>query len=132
MSSKIHPGGFDQPLPATIASAAVDRFMHHAHVVVTDGDSYRFTHARDGKAVTPLPLTLVGRTDGQAQGVRVPRALTTHVALRLPTRCPTSTPSAYQFAKGLQCSGGVRGHRTRGLPVQAAPGDVPLSPTGLQ
>jgi hypothetical protein len=29
--------------------------MHHAHVVVTDGDSYRFAQARDGKGVTPLP-----------------------------------------------------------------------------
>jgi DNA replication protein DnaC len=55
ISSNIHPGGFDQLLPTTIASAAVDRFMHHAHVVVTDGDSYRFAQARDGKGVTPLP-----------------------------------------------------------------------------
>jgi DNA replication protein DnaC len=55
ISSNIHPGGFDQLLPATIATAAVDRFMHHAHVVVTDGDSYRFAQARDGKGVTPLP-----------------------------------------------------------------------------
>lgn len=54
ISSNIHPGGFDELLPATIATAAVDRFMHHAHVVVTDGDSYRFTQARDGKGVTPL------------------------------------------------------------------------------
>jgi DNA replication protein DnaC len=54
ISSNIHPGGFDQLLPATMATAAVDRFMHHAHVVVTDGDSYRFAQARDGKGVTPL------------------------------------------------------------------------------
>jgi DNA replication protein DnaC len=54
ISSNIHPG-FDQILPATIATAAVDRFMHHAHVVVTEGDSYRFAQARDGKGVTPLP-----------------------------------------------------------------------------
>ena len=55
ISSNIHPGGFDQILPATIATAAVDRFMHHAHIVVTEGDSYRFAQARDGKGVTPLP-----------------------------------------------------------------------------
>lgn len=54
ISSNTHPGGFDQLLPATIATAAVDRFMHHAHVVVTDGDSYRFAQARDGKGLTPL------------------------------------------------------------------------------
>jgi DNA replication protein DnaC len=54
ISSNIHPGGFDELLPTTIASAGVDRFMHHAHVVVTEGDSYRFAEARDGKGVTPL------------------------------------------------------------------------------
>jgi len=55
LSSNIHPGGFDQILPPTIATAAVDRFMHHAHIVITEGDSYRFAQARDGKGVTPLP-----------------------------------------------------------------------------
>jgi DNA replication protein DnaC len=54
ISSNIHPGGFDELLPTTIASAGVDRFMHHAHIVVTEGDSYRFAEARDGKGVTPL------------------------------------------------------------------------------
>jgi DNA replication protein DnaC len=54
LSSNVHPGGFDELLPATLATAAVDRFMHHAHLVVTDGDSYRFAQARDGKGVIPL------------------------------------------------------------------------------
>lgn len=54
ISSNVHPGGFDEILPTTIATAAVDRFMHHAHIVVTEGDSYRFAQARDGKGVTPL------------------------------------------------------------------------------
>jgi len=54
ISSNVHPGGFDEILPATIATAAVDRFTHHAHIVVTEGDSYRFAQARDGKGVTPL------------------------------------------------------------------------------
>ncbi len=54
ISSNLHPGGFDKILPATIAGAAVDRFMHHAHIVVTEGESYRFAQARDGKGVTPL------------------------------------------------------------------------------
>lgn len=30
------PAGFNELLPTTIASAGVDRFMHHAHAVVTD------------------------------------------------------------------------------------------------
>jgi len=54
ISSNVHPGGFDEILPATIATAAVDRFMHHAHIVITEGDSYRFAQARDGKGVRPL------------------------------------------------------------------------------
>ena len=54
LSSNVHPGGFDELLPATIATAAVDRFMHHAHIVITEGDSYRFAPARDGKGVRPL------------------------------------------------------------------------------
>jgi hypothetical protein len=29
----VHPGGFDGLLPATLATAAVDRFMHHAQIV---------------------------------------------------------------------------------------------------
>jgi DNA replication protein DnaC len=54
MSSNVHPGGFDELLPGTVASPAVDRFMHHAHLVVTEGDSYRFAQARNGKGVKPL------------------------------------------------------------------------------
>lgn len=54
LSSNVHPGGFDQLLPATIATAAVDRFMHHAHLVLTEGDSYRLAQARAGEGVAPL------------------------------------------------------------------------------
>jgi DNA replication protein DnaC len=32
-------------MPKTLATATVDRLLHHAHVVVTNGDSYRFTEA---------------------------------------------------------------------------------------
>lgn len=54
ISSNLHPGGFDQLFPDTIANAAVDRLLHHAHLVITEGDSYRFAQARDGKGVMPL------------------------------------------------------------------------------
>lgn len=54
ISSNLHPGGFDELFPTTLATAAVDRLLHHAHVVVTEGDSYRFAQARDGKGVNPL------------------------------------------------------------------------------
>jgi DNA replication protein DnaC len=36
-------------MPKTIANATVDRLMHHAHVVITDGDSIRLTQATRGK-----------------------------------------------------------------------------------
>ena len=41
-------------MPRTIASALVDRLMHHAHILVTTGDSVRLTDAADGKGVKPL------------------------------------------------------------------------------
>lgn len=55
LTSNIHPAGFDELMPKTIATATVDRLLHHAHVLVTDGsDSYRLTQATTGKGVTPL------------------------------------------------------------------------------
>lgn len=54
LSSNVHPAGFDEMFPAALATPAVDRLLHHAHVVVTEGDSYRFAQARDGKGVNPL------------------------------------------------------------------------------
>ena len=44
-------GGLMDP---TIASALVDRLMHHAHVVVTSGESIRLADATTGKGVKPL------------------------------------------------------------------------------
>ena len=54
LSSNLHPAGFDELMPKTIANATVDRLMHHAHLVVTSGDSIRLTQATRGKGVTPL------------------------------------------------------------------------------
>lgn len=54
LSSNLHPAGFDELMPKTIANATVDRLMHHAHVVVTGGDSIRLTQATRGKGVRPL------------------------------------------------------------------------------
>ena len=38
----------------TLATGAVDRLLHHAHVCQTSGDSIRLTQALDGKGVHPL------------------------------------------------------------------------------
>lgn len=54
LSSNLHPSGFDELMPKTIANATVDRLMHHAHVVLTAGDSIRLTQATAGKGVKPL------------------------------------------------------------------------------
>jgi DNA replication protein DnaC len=54
ISSNLHPSGFDQLMDRTIATALVDRLMHHAHVLVTDGASIRLADATAGKGVTPL------------------------------------------------------------------------------
>lgn len=54
ISSDVHPAGFDELLPTTLATAGVDRLAHHAHVILTKGDSYRLREATAGKGVTPL------------------------------------------------------------------------------
>ena len=55
ISSNIHPSGFDELMPKSIATATVDRLLHHAHVLITEGqDSYRLAQATAGKGVKPL------------------------------------------------------------------------------
>ena len=55
VSSNLHPSGFDQLIDHSLASALVDRLMHHAHVIVTDGESIRLADATQGKGGKPLP-----------------------------------------------------------------------------
>lgn len=54
VTSNIHPSGFDTIMPKTLATATVDRLLHHAHLVTTKGDSHRLAEALAGKGVTPL------------------------------------------------------------------------------
>lgn len=54
VSSNLHPSGFDEIMPKTLATATVDRLLHHAHIVVTQGDSFRLTQATSGKGVKPI------------------------------------------------------------------------------
>jgi len=53
VTSNIHPSGFDTIMPKTIATAGIDRFMHHAHFVETKGDSHRLAEALAGRGVIP-------------------------------------------------------------------------------
>ena len=54
VTSNIHPSGFDTIMPKTLATATVDRLLHHAHLVLTKGDSHRLAEALAGKGVIPL------------------------------------------------------------------------------
>lgn len=54
VSSNLHPSGFDELMPKTLATATVDRLLHHAHVCQTSGDSVRLTQALAGQGVSPL------------------------------------------------------------------------------
>ncbi|MEV6304997.1 ATP-binding protein [Actinoplanes sp. NPDC051861] len=54
VTSNIHPSGFDTIMPKTIATATVDRLLHHAHVITTKGDSHRLQQALAGHGVQAL------------------------------------------------------------------------------
>jgi DNA replication protein DnaC len=54
VTSNLHPSGFDTIMPKGLATATVDRLMHHAHVVLTEGNSLRLAEALAGKGVVPL------------------------------------------------------------------------------
>jgi len=54
LTSNLHPSGFDTIMPKSLATPAVDRFLHHAHMVLTDGPSIRLEEATAGKGVKPL------------------------------------------------------------------------------
>jgi DNA replication protein DnaC len=54
VTSNIHPSGFDTIMPKTLATATVDRLLHHAHLIITQGDSHRLQQALTGKGVKAL------------------------------------------------------------------------------
>ncbi len=56
VSSNLHPSAFDQIMDKHLAAALTDRLLHHAHIVITEGESIRLTEAIKGKGVMPLPL----------------------------------------------------------------------------
>ena len=54
ISSNLHPAGFDELMPKTLATATVDRLLHHAHLCVTSGESVRLAQATSGAGVKAL------------------------------------------------------------------------------
>jgi len=51
VTSNLHPSGFDTIMPKSLATATVDRLLHHAHLVLTEGTSHRLTQALAGQGV---------------------------------------------------------------------------------
>ena len=52
ITSNMHPSGFDELMPKTLAAATVDRLLHHAHVLVCDRQRVlppRPSHRRPGR-----------------------------------------------------------------------------------
>ncbi len=54
LTSNLHPAQFDTIFPKGLATATVDRLLHRAHVIVTEGRSHRLAEALDGRGVQPL------------------------------------------------------------------------------
>ena len=54
ISSNLHPAAYDELMPKTLATATVDRLLHHAHICQTTGKSVRLTQALAGQGVSPL------------------------------------------------------------------------------
>jgi len=53
LSSNLHPAAFDELMPKTLATATVDRLLHHAHVCQT-GKACALSQALAGQGVSPL------------------------------------------------------------------------------
>ncbi|MBM7828671.1 IS21-like element helper ATPase IstB [Microbacterium aurum] len=57
ISSNLHPSGFDELMPKTLATATVDRLLHHAHLAQTTGESIRLAQAPRRHGGDPHDLT---------------------------------------------------------------------------
>jgi hypothetical protein len=67
--SNLHPAGFDELMPKTLATATVDRLLHHAHLYMTDGDSVRLAQATAGVGVVPLTGPVPSRAPSRRRGL---------------------------------------------------------------
>ena len=74
ISSNLHPAGFDELMPKTLATATVDRLLHHAHVCVTSGESVRLAQATSGAGVKPLGEPAAAPAPGKGGRREVPSA----------------------------------------------------------
>jgi DNA replication protein DnaC len=56
VTSNLHPSGFDTIMPKTLATATVDRLLHHVHIVLTEGTSLRLAEATASTGGDPPDL----------------------------------------------------------------------------
>ena len=50
----LHASEFDEITPEALATATVDRVLHHVHIVLTQGESSRLAKSPPAKGVRPL------------------------------------------------------------------------------
>lgn len=61
LSTNLHPAQFDTIMPTTLATASVDRLMHHAHTIITKGESIRKLQAQQHPKPKPHPRPSTNR-----------------------------------------------------------------------
>ncbi len=113
ISSNLHPSGFDELMPKTLATATVDRLLHHAHICVTS-DSIRLAQATTGQTerdisgpATPHPTNTgagaMRYTAASTDGSRWPRSPDSHPS----TGSESLPPSAKRWMSPTR-GGGAR------------------------
>jgi IstB-like ATP binding protein len=71
VSSNLHPAGFDELMPKTLATATVDRLLHHAHVAVDGPRRHPPQRGDVGVGVMRWLAEQVRRIDGHGWGNEV-------------------------------------------------------------
>lgn len=66
-------------MPKTFATAAVDRLLHHAHIVLTEGTSPRLTQAPPARASSHCTEPVEGREVTPDRGMKCPPVGTSNV-----------------------------------------------------
>lgn len=122
LSSNLHPAGFDELMDKTIANATVDRLLHHAHVVLTAGDSIRLTQATTGKGGhAPGPLAPTGRTPGHHRAVLLATPGQNHCPPTGRTHWPLTSSLPMSISNGLSVIAAAHESQVRSGPVGLPP-----------
>jgi len=119
--SNLHPSGFDTIMPKSIATAAVDRLLHHAHLVATEGPSVRLEEAlagAGGVALTPNepPCPRVRRLRRAVEGaVHVPSARVRYSCSKCDKRVTLSEMLSERVGRRRQLNSSRGGNHVRPL-----------------